>query len=156
MPEERPEWEQNHNCPPFGNKDPEAQKKTNTQQVQQDQMAVRILHSLIYWLNKTLKRTHGHPPKATELTNSGWWTCVCPVCNTQIKVRKVGIQNYYEQHQGSAQGAINKKKRKVEDSTVEKTKQNVLTFFQPPSTKSSIHSHSTCSCDPTFTLTDSL
>jgi hypothetical protein len=55
---------------------------------------------------------------------------LCPDCETQINVGRVGIQNYYKRHKGSAQCAANKKKKKTEDAT-EKTKQNALSFFRP-------------------------
>ena len=55
---------------------------------------------------------------------------LCPDCKTQVNVGKVGVQNYYKRHQGSAQCAANKKKKRIEDVT-EKTKQNTLRFFRP-------------------------
>lgn len=55
---------------------------------------------------------------------------LCPDCKTKINVGKVGIQNYYKRHKGSAQCAANKKKKKIEDA-IEKTKQNASRFFHP-------------------------
>jgi hypothetical protein len=67
---------------------------------------------------------------------------LCPDCKTRINVGKVGIQNYYKRHKGSAQCAANKKKKNNEDSA-EKTKQNALKYFRlrapivPPTVKAS-------------------
>lgn len=55
---------------------------------------------------------------------------LCPDCKTKINVGKVGIQNYYKRHKGSAQCAANKKKKKIKDA-IDKTKQNASRFFHP-------------------------
>lgn len=55
---------------------------------------------------------------------------LCPDCETQIKVSKVGIQSYYKQHKNSAQCDVNKKKKKKED-TIQKIKQSTSNFFRP-------------------------
>jgi hypothetical protein len=69
------------------------------------------------------------PEELPKLTIDNGYV-LCPDCKTRINVGKVGIQNYYKRHKGSAQCAANKRKKRIEDTT-EKTKQNASRFFRP-------------------------
>lgn len=87
----------------------------------------------------------------------------CPDCKTWINVGKVGLQNYYKRHKNSAQCAVNRKKKKIED-TIQKTKQNALKFFRPKppaipptvKTPAPVYPYASSSINPPSTFAPSL